>query len=402
MSKVIKTSTTGIFVLLLALTLELKPVWAEELTISGNGEGSQNTVSVSTNTTTSIEQSNNTQVGSDVDLNADTGNNQASDNSGSTAITTRDTTEQSTIENSANSSEVTSNCCVTAASQAAISGNGSDSTNSIATNQTNQIEITVSQTANISNTIEGQANTGSNEASSNGGNVSIETGNINAEENIQNSDINLSSISAPQGGSSSWSASIFNNGSDSINSINIDLINQNSIIINNEANIENNSHWDLNTGGNFANGNLGDIAITTGDIDFNSAIENAFINISEVALICCAAPTPTPSPSPSSSPTPNPSPSEEEDGEGDPSGENDGTRSVSVGGGGAGTSGGPDAQETAGEVLGAAALGEALAAAGNNWLIILTLLGLLSLGSGLYLRFGPQPQASIKRLIFAM
>ncbi|MBI4035755.1 hypothetical protein HY383_02310 [Candidatus Daviesbacteria bacterium] len=399
MISTVKTFTAGLFILLFTLTLGLKPVWAEELIISGNGENSQNAVSVTTNTDTTIEQSNNTQITNDVNLSADTGSNQTSDNSGGATITTGDATEQSTIENSASSSQVTSECCLSPTPQAIISANGSDSTNSITANQTNQTEVTVSQTANINNTTDGQANTGGNEASSNGGNVSINTGNINAEENIQNSSINSTDITIPQGGRNNWSASISDNGSDSTNSINLDLINQNSITINNEANIENNSHWNLNTGGNFANGNLGDVAITTGDIDFSSAIENAFINISEVALICCAAPSPSPSPSSSPSPSPSPNPSGGENNEEDPP---EITSSIS-GGGSAGASGEPseDAAIT-GAVLGASALGEVLAAAGNAWLLLLTILALLSLVVGLYFRFGPLPKIQIKRLKFAL
>ena len=60
-----------------------------------------------------------------------------------------------------------------------------------------------------------------------------------------------------------------------------------NINVNNSANIVNNSRWDLNTGKNEANGNVGDVSITTGDIVFNSTIENSKINVGLVDIECC-------------------------------------------------------------------------------------------------------------------
>ncbi|MBI2621661.1 MAG: hypothetical protein HYW63_03410 [Candidatus Levybacteria bacterium] len=262
---------------------------ADEITVSGNGSDSQSNVSVNNTSTTALNQNNEADVNNNVDINADTGNNKANDNTGgNTAITTGDASVNSSIDNSNINNSVASNVCCAPGTNISVSGNGSGSQNSVSSTQNNQVTININQNANISNYVNGYVNTGNNQANGNtGGNVSISTGSIYATDTIKNKWINISSLRIADGGQSVF-LKVDGNGSDSVNTINLNIDSLIDISVNNSATIVNNSNWDLNTGGNRANDNSGgSVSITTGDIIFESVIENGPINVTLVDVECC-------------------------------------------------------------------------------------------------------------------
>ncbi|MBI4036911.1 hypothetical protein HY385_00620 [Candidatus Daviesbacteria bacterium] len=363
-----------ILVFLLSLT-GLTQVGAEELTITGNGAGSSNEIIITNQTTTTVQQNNEANVNNNVQTEANTGDNSASDNtSGSINITTGDVDSQTNTENQANVSQVDNQCCPTQGTSATISGNGTDSQNKIDINSTNPTDVTVNQTATIKNEVNGRANTGNNETNNNGGNTTIDTGNITTQADINNHDINMAKVAVGQGGPE-VTINISDNGAESENNVDVDQSNEIAVQIDNVASIANYLNWDLNTGNNFASGNLGDVAIFTGDIISNLNIDNGPINSSEVIISCCEV-TPTPTPNPTPTPTPTTPGGGGEDGE---SGGGGGSSSSSS------SSGGVGGAAAAGEVL-AAATGEVLPIAGTNSLFFLTLASILMFVSGLYLR----------------
>lgn len=262
--------------------------FAEEIIVSGNGDGANSSVNINVATNTNVAQDNTAEVNNNVDINADTGNNSANDNTGGeTSITTGDINIDSNIQNEGiNLSSVELECCPGDVSLE-ISGNGANSDNTIAYAQNNSTNINVNNTANITNNVSGTANTGYNQANNNSGNVSISTGSITVSDTIKNKSINVYEVSAPNGNGGDVSVSIKENGSGSVNSIVFSDNSDTNINVNNSANIVNNSRWDLNTGKNIANGNNGDVRITTGDIVFNSTIENSKINVGLVDIECC-------------------------------------------------------------------------------------------------------------------
>lgn len=269
-----------------ALALQVR---AEEVSLSttGNGEGSVNSTQVQNNNTTSVNQSNNLNVTNNVSTTTNTGNNTASDNSGNSTIQTGDTTSTTTINNE-NINTNTSNinpCCSGSTTNIEISGNGEGSDNSV--NSQNNVVNNVRQTnnANIYNNATTNSNTGYNSADNNGGDVLIKTGNIHATTKITNKNINNSYAT---GGSVEYSlhAVILNNGEDSENRITVENSHINNLFVLNTANIENNASHNLNTGYNSANGNLGDVAILTGDITSEIEIVNENINSSTAILPC--------------------------------------------------------------------------------------------------------------------
>src|SRR4030042_2937020 len=105
-------------------------VGALEISIENNGGGAEATVEVAQVTTTTVGQTNQTNVNNDVQVSADTGNNTASDNGGEVQVTTGDITLDTQISNTVNQSQVAVGCCNgTGETQVIISGNGAGSTN---------------------------------------------------------------------------------------------------------------------------------------------------------------------------------------------------------------------------------------------------------------------------------
>jgi hypothetical protein len=276
----------------LSLTVVFNPgiILADELSVSGNAEGSTNNVNVSSNNNTNVEQNNNANITNNVNLNANTGDNTANENNGGdTNIQTGDVKASSEIINAGiNQSYANVGCCPTDTS-ANISGNGSGSNNTIAYNTNNNTTVTVNNNANIYNSVNGYANTGYNEVNyNNGGSVSIATGDITASDTIKNKSINIAQVKAVNGQSGSVYLAIKENAADSDNAIVLEDESEIEINIDNSANIVNKSEWDLNTGGNGANGNSGgDVEITTGDIVLETKIENTDVNVGIVDIDCC-------------------------------------------------------------------------------------------------------------------
>lgn len=375
---------------LFALVFSVRPAFAQELVISGNGSDSDSQVQVSLNATTTVEQSNQANVVNDVNIAADTGNNSASSNTATdTSINTGNINSDTSIQNSVNTSVVSLDCCPNQSDlNVNISGNGTNSQNLVDLNLSNDTNINVYQDAYVSNSVNGSANTGTNSANNNsGGDVSITTGNINVSDEIKNAGINNTEVSASQGGFN-LAVKISGNGSDSSNSLSLSQTNNLLINVQNISDILNSSNWILNTGGNSANGNSGgSVSIITGDINVNTKIVNDGINSNEVIVACCDTIF-----------DPGDDPFDPADGD-DPAGgpisslpstsKSDQSQSSSAPGPGSSSAGGVLAQ-----AIGAA--GQILPATGSLWTIILTLAALIMFLSGLYLRQHPGRDPSVR------
>ncbi len=288
----IKKIVTSMFVFLILL-INISPfitaVLAQEISISGNGSGSTSEAVVSITNTTTITQTNNADITNNVNPTANTGDNTASGNvSGDVAIVTGDIETNLQIENSVNNSVVNNTCCEADDSSILISGNGVDSENSVTFNLNNSNNVNVTQNANVTNNVTGVANTGNNTANNNtGSNVTIDTGDIKVLGGINNQANNYFVKSGVASGG--FLASILNNGTDSNNTINANLGGANTVVANNYYLAYNFADWDLNTGGNTANGNTGgNVFIRTGNIFFDFLITNA-ANIGGVDVGCCGS-----------------------------------------------------------------------------------------------------------------
>lgn len=261
-------------------------VIAEEFVISGNGAGSESEVSTSIQTSTSIEQTNSGTVTNNVDTNANTGGNEIKDSSGESSITTGDISSAVQSQTTLNSSSVENKCCNENSLKLTIENNGTESSNEINIESDSTSQVTINQTATIDNITEGTANTGENKIFNNVGNAQIETGSIKANSVIKTGPVNFEKVSGGQQ-SQNISARISNNGENSKNIITSLIDDLSQINVNNIANINNKSYWDLNTGNNEINGNVGDAKIKTGGIFFDTLIKNENINGGIVDWNCC-------------------------------------------------------------------------------------------------------------------
>lgn len=284
-----KGNLFNFLVILLAIhSLIFTPsVSALELVVTDNGSGSTNEVNIEVETETSVTQTNDANIQNSVTEDLNTGGNVASDNTdGDVNIQTGDINSESSISNELNNSYVeTEACCAT--TDVKISGNGADSQNSVNLNQNTNTNINVANNAQITNSINGTANTGGNKANNNTNeSVSIDTGNINVQNEIVNDPVNTSFVQASSG-FSKLSAAISDNGASSENIIKADFNDDLNILINHSADIGNYIIWDANTGDNEVSGNTGgDVSISTGNIDIVNFIEN-FVNIGGVDVVCC-------------------------------------------------------------------------------------------------------------------
>jgi hypothetical protein len=101
---------TAIAVLILAVAA-VGNVFAETYGIIGNGSGSNNTVDVSQQNNTTVNQNNNANINNNVNVNCNTGNNSSSANTGgSTSTTTGNCATNVNINNNVNNNSATVAC----------------------------------------------------------------------------------------------------------------------------------------------------------------------------------------------------------------------------------------------------------------------------------------------------
>ena len=355
--------------LIVGLFVVVSGVFAEEISVSNNGAGSNNNVSINNSSSSTVEQTNNADIQNNVDTSANTGDNSVSSNNADANITTGNIESSSTVSNeNINTNFAEGEGCGGCASDIFIDieNNGSSSINSVNLGISNSTDINQTNSAQITNNSQTHANTGNNQANNNNWDVTIITGNITSLISILNKNINLN-FDPEDNNSDPIVISINGNGSGSINSIVLFFGNSLNYRSNNFANIQNNAIQNLNTGGNTANNNDGAILIATGDIISvitigNENINGSFFNPPPSEIIPPPGGGTTP---PIGGEVPQPA-----------------TQPSSTSGGGNGSSIG-----SAGQVLGAA-VGAVLPATGNYLLLLMTLLCIIMFLAGGFLRFG--------------
>lgn len=158
--------------------------------VSGNGADSTNTATVGIANTTQVTQTNVANVTNYVDSSANSGDNKASRNTGGDVmISTGNAANGTSVTNKLNSNFATvgGDGSNGGTLDVAISGNGSDSNNTINLGIANQVWATQYNDANIDNNVESDANTGDNKAYKNtGGDASIDTGDAENTVSVDN------------------------------------------------------------------------------------------------------------------------------------------------------------------------------------------------------------------------
>lgn len=332
-----KKRLVSLVVLLVSFFLVFAPsAKAIEVVISGNGAESTNEVAVEQTSEIVIEQTNEANIENEVEVEANTGDNTVSENTGGdVTIDTGDVVAQVVVENAVNDSSVEIECCLSGV-DVIVADNGADSQNTVELEMDGETSVVVQQTANIVNKVSGSANTGDNVASNNNGNVTIDTGDIYVSGGVNNGPVNVTHVGGSSG-SGDVSVNISENGADSINSIFLALNNSSDIQISSFFDINNNVAWNLNTGGNEASGNSGDVEIITGDIFFDFFIKNGPINIGGIDWGCCNLSDPA-DPEGSNDPNDPSDPSDPDSGDPEIGGSNSSSGSSGGGGDGGGNS----------------------------------------------------------------
>ncbi len=166
-----------------------------------------------------------------------------------------------------------------------VSGNGSSSDNDVKVGQTNNTTVTQSNTANISNDINANANTGGNHANDNtGSDVSIDTGNAKSTVKVDNT-VNSNEAQVKCGGCpTDVKVEVSGNGTHSDNDVNLDLKNKTWVDQKNDAVIHNDIDSKANSGKNNANDNTGgDVSVHTGKAEAWALVNNkANANVAHV------------------------------------------------------------------------------------------------------------------------
>jgi len=371
------------YILILALIPFLSNpllVRADEYVISGNGSGSDNQINVTVEQTTEVTQENNAEINNDVNIEADTGNNETSGNTGEdTNIVTGNVQVESNIENTGiNQSYVEAGCCTESGTNIKISGNGLESTNTVIGSFASNTNVSVNNSANLTNSVNGVANTGKNKANYNNGDVTIKTGSITVVDNILNDSVNNYSVNVKNNSGRSITVSVKDNGTASDNIVVVNNVNDVNVKIDSSANIVNDSTWDLNTGENEASKNNGDVTILTGDILYASNIINKDINSGIVDIDCCTTSEEPETPI-------DPDPPVVPPGNG---GNGNGGNGISNGNGGSSSSNGSDEGSSNGAIL---------PVTGSPSLLLLAMLNTLMFFMGWYLRLrsGRSPNLAI-------
>lgn len=272
------------------------PVFAESISITGNGSDSVNNANVTISQTTQVSQSNSANINNNVNSSSTTGDNSVSHNTGGNAsVDTGNAKTQVSVANTANSNvaNVDSCNCGTGNADVKVSGNGDGSVNVANTDLSSQVQLTQTNAANIDNHVKADSSSGKNDANHNtGGSVSVSTGNATtAVDLMTNANQNLAQVgSSTPGNGSTVSALITGNGSDSYNKINLGLTDWVVLGQSNAADVNNSVYAKSNTGKNDANYNtggdfLGDASIQTGNAT-TSVVADTAVNFNQANVGC--------------------------------------------------------------------------------------------------------------------
>jgi hypothetical protein len=267
---------------------------AEEITVTGNGAFSDNTVKVESNNATVVDQNNDANVTNNISSNANTGGNDASFNTGGdTRIVTGDAVTKTDVSTHVNLNKAVIDGCGTCEGGdlgVKISGNGAYSDNAVKVENENLVSVSQDNEADIRNYVDAHANTGKNDSSFNtGGDTVVVTGDAASIVDVDNkANANIAKIGGGHGeGGSSW-VEISGNGAFSDNTAKLDS--GSAIVLDqyNDAYIKNRIDAKANTGKNDASFNTGgETAIVTGDAKTKVDVDNkANFNFASVDCEC--------------------------------------------------------------------------------------------------------------------
>ncbi|MBI2611218.1 hypothetical protein HYW54_00540 [Candidatus Gottesmanbacteria bacterium] len=269
------------------------PAFAADTTliIGENGANSNNDINVTSTNNQVVNQTNNAVVTNNINVDAETGNNDANNNTGGDVdIETGNASANVNVSNLLNKNVANIDCCDAGNTEVLIAENGYNSDNNVNLNKTSNIGIWQNNKANVTNNLDVDADTGDNDAEKNtGGNVTVKTGDASANVSVSTvANANKAFIGDGNGSGSKVSAWIVGNGANSNNDINLTLNKSINIDQYNNAYVTNNLDVDAETGNNDANNNTGgDVTIDTGAASADVVVDNLLnLNWADVPCDC--------------------------------------------------------------------------------------------------------------------
>ena len=274
------------------------PTGDTEVLISGNGSDSTNKVKLDQDTDTTLFQDNDAYIYNKVDVDGNTGKNDANDNTGgSVEVTTGDVDTKVAISNAGNvnSAQIGDDSSGGGSVSAWITGNGTGSYNKIKLDLDNSTFLAQSNNAYIHNDVDVDGNTGKNDANDNtGGDVMIDTGDVDVDVDVDNMvNFNVADVDCVCL-LSDLLAKISGNGSDSENKIKAYLDESLTVFQDNcaeendgpysegnrdKCGLDNDVDVDADTGKNDAEDNTGtpegDPSVETGNADVDVNLDNS-------------------------------------------------------------------------------------------------------------------------------
>lgn len=259
------------------------------IVINGNGSDSTNGAVVVQQTSTQVVQSNHADIDNNVKADAETGENDAKDNTGGdVSIDTGNATTDVSVKNSVNVNEAAVDCCAAGGETSVeISGNGTGSENVATLQQQNAVGVFQDNKADVDNHIKADAETGENDAEDNtGGDVEINTGNAKSMVSVATTaNVNRATVGG-DGAGRHVSLMIAENGSDTYNDIALALQDAIAVRQDNAARVHNDVEADAETGENDAEDNTGgEVSIDTGNATVDVTVDN-MVNFNAADVDC--------------------------------------------------------------------------------------------------------------------
>ena len=196
MEKALKNTTVKIITAVLFFGVAMllaSSTFAAEASNSNTGADSNNDASVNIENNVTIEQNNDANINNIIHVNANTGGNSASKNTGDGSVNTGDINGSINIFNSVNGNGLNSLgfdcdglCAVDLDISVSNTNTGADSDNEASVNVENDFDITQNNNLKIDNKVKADLDTGNNDADKNTGDGSVNTGDINFDINITN------------------------------------------------------------------------------------------------------------------------------------------------------------------------------------------------------------------------
>lgn len=267
------------------------PVAADTtLQITGNASDTTNSVSLTQASTTTVSQSNSANVTNHVDAHADSGNNDASRNTGgAVTVDTGNAKTDVSVSNTLNSNSANVDCnCASNDASVLISGNADGSTNDAALTLGNSTTLFQDNNAHVRNDVDAKSDTGHNDANRNtGGNVKVTTGDATSTTDVNTTaNANWAKVGNGSQGNGSIDLRIVSNGSDTTNSI--ALVDEPATVLSqsNNARVSNDVDSKAETGDNDANRNAGgNVTIDTGNAKSTVDVDN-LVNFNWADIDC--------------------------------------------------------------------------------------------------------------------